>query len=472
MICSVLQKSISVITLPIFTRIMTTRQYGQFTIYHSWLNILTILTTLRLNYAVFNRGMSKYSEDRDSYTSTMQMVTAAAALILFGVFLVFQERIQAMIELPKMIIAAMFLELVVTPAISFWTIRKRYEFNYRPVVIRTLLMLFLNTAIGVIAVLSFEEKGYARILSAIFVNALFGVAIFVINLRAAPKVFVWEYAKFAILFNLPLIVHYLSIYVLDQFDKIMVQEMVSIEATAIYGVAYHAGTMMKIFTQSLHQTMVPWQYGKLKEKKYREIDDNLFLILAAISVIMICFSLCAPELMLVLGGEKYREARFIIAPVALGMVFSFAYSSFASIEIYYDINRFTMYISLGAAILNVALNYIGIKIYGYTAAAWTTAICYFIMAVSHFMYMTASIRKKKNVSLDFRVRRLALLAVSISIITIAIVLLYPYMIVRYCLFAAAVAGMILNRRKILAVYKKIRRTKKKGTAQEEANAAT
>lgn len=54
---------------------MTTEQYGQFNVYNSWLQIFTIITTLRLNYAVFNKGMSKYKDDRDAYTSTMQSLT-------------------------------------------------------------------------------------------------------------------------------------------------------------------------------------------------------------------------------------------------------------------------------------------------------------------------------------------------------------------------------------------------------------
>lgn len=39
MICSVVQKCISLITTPVFTRLMTTEQYGQFSVYNSWLQI-------------------------------------------------------------------------------------------------------------------------------------------------------------------------------------------------------------------------------------------------------------------------------------------------------------------------------------------------------------------------------------------------------------------------------------------------
>ena len=36
-ICSILQRSLSFITLPLFTRLLTTEEYGQSTVYNSWM---------------------------------------------------------------------------------------------------------------------------------------------------------------------------------------------------------------------------------------------------------------------------------------------------------------------------------------------------------------------------------------------------------------------------------------------------
>ena len=44
-ICSFLQKGISFITVPVFARIMPTSEYGLYTVYLSWLQILTIFTS-------------------------------------------------------------------------------------------------------------------------------------------------------------------------------------------------------------------------------------------------------------------------------------------------------------------------------------------------------------------------------------------------------------------------------------------
>lgn len=454
--CNVLQKCISLVTTPIFTRLMTTTQYGQFSIYNSWLQTFTILTTLRLNYAVFNKGMDKYKEDRDSYTSTMQTLTFGITVAVFCIYLIFHNAINQLTELPTFIMVAMFAELLVVPAIDFWTIRKRYEYIYKPVVYRTLLMAFLNAFIGVIAVLISEEKGYARILTCVLVNCCFGIIFFVYNLRKAKKIFVWKYAKFALLFNLPLLLHYLSQYILDQFDRIMVQKMVGVAAAGLYGVAYNAGMIMKIITTSVNNAMVPWQYGKLGKKKLKEFDDVMFLIFSFVGVCVVMFSAVAPEIMRILADEKYYEAIYVIPPVALGLFFSFLYISFANVEFFYDQNKFTMFISMIGAALNMILNYVGIKLFGYVAAAYTTLICYALFALGHYLYMTASVRKALNVKRVFRGGRILLLSVSVLVLGNVIVFLYDKFLIRYILIFAAGIAAFCKREKFLAAVKNIR----------------
>ena len=71
-ICSILQKCLGLITLPLFTRLLTTEQYGQATIYSSWSGILTIFLTLQLPYGSFSKAMVKYENRRDEYIACAQ----------------------------------------------------------------------------------------------------------------------------------------------------------------------------------------------------------------------------------------------------------------------------------------------------------------------------------------------------------------------------------------------------------------
>ena len=62
------QKGISMISTPIFTRIMDTEQYGIITNFTSWQSIILIVATLNLSQGVFNNGMLEFKNDRNRFT--------------------------------------------------------------------------------------------------------------------------------------------------------------------------------------------------------------------------------------------------------------------------------------------------------------------------------------------------------------------------------------------------------------------
>jgi O-antigen/teichoic acid export membrane protein len=428
---------------------MSTEQYGQYSIYLSWLHIFTIITTLRLTGAVFNKGMSKYKEDRDTYTSTMQTITFVLTFIVFAVYLIFRSQINALTELPTFIMVAIFAELLVAPAIEFWTVRKRYEYIYKPVVFRTLLMAVLNAVIGVIAVLITEEKGYARIISCVAVNLGFGTALYIYNARRGKSLYKQEYAEFAIKFNLPLLLHYFSQYVLDKSDRIMVQKLVSMAAAGIYSVAYNIGLLLRIITTSINNAMTPWQYECLEKKEHKKLDDTMFMVFIFVAGCCFVLSSFAPEIMKILADEKYYEGVYVIPPVSMGLFFSFMYTTFANVEFYYDKNKFSMYISSAGALLNLILNYFGIKMYGYIAAAYTTLICYILFAAGHYIYMSQSVKKGEGIGWVFNTKRLALLSLGVVAFGIVIIFFYENIVVRYSIIVGICVIVFILRKRII-----------------------
>lgn len=437
---------------------MTTEQYGQFSVYSSWLQVIAIFTTLRLNSAVFNKGMSKYKNDRDSYTATMQTVTLFSTLMCFLIYFVFRHQINKLTELPTFIMVAMFADLLFIPAIDYWTVKKRYEYLYVPVVVRTLMMAGVNAILGIIIVWIMPEKGYARIISCVAVDAFFGIWLFVYNYKRSNTKLKIEYAIFAIRFNAPLLVHYISQYILDQFDRIMVQKMVGIAAAGVYSVSYGVGLLLRIITTSVNNALVPWQYEKLEKKNYKELDDvmfSVFCIVAACSMILSCL---APEAMHLLAGEAYYEGVYVIPPVALGLFFSFMYTLYANIEFYYEKTKFSMYISFGGAVLNIILNYIGIKFFGYIAAAYTTLICYSLFAIGHYVYTISCIKKINDKQCyTFKVKRLIGLSVSALAFCVIFTCLYDFIVARYGIIFMICLVLLGQRKRIRKILLSIKR---------------
>ena len=85
--CNLLQKGITMISMPIFTRLLTTEQYGEFTVYQSWYSIINIIVTFNLSGNLILNGMSKYENRRNEFISSIQTLSSCFSTI----FLAFQH---------------------------------------------------------------------------------------------------------------------------------------------------------------------------------------------------------------------------------------------------------------------------------------------------------------------------------------------------------------------------------------------
>ena len=85
--CNIIQKGIALISTPIFTRIMTTQQYGVYTIYQSWYQVLTIFATLNLSAGIFNNGLTKYPEKKSEFVSSLQGLSTTVTFVLFLIYI-------------------------------------------------------------------------------------------------------------------------------------------------------------------------------------------------------------------------------------------------------------------------------------------------------------------------------------------------------------------------------------------------
>lgn len=81
LICSFLQRGISMLTTPIFTRLLSTSEYGQYSIFNSWLGIITIFVSLSLAGGVYTQGLVKFEEDKSTFSSTMQGLNAVLVVV-------------------------------------------------------------------------------------------------------------------------------------------------------------------------------------------------------------------------------------------------------------------------------------------------------------------------------------------------------------------------------------------------------
>ena len=447
--CSLLQKGISFITVPIFTRIMTPVEYGDYSLYLSWLQIMTIVTSLYLFCGTFDNAMSKFEEDRDRYISSMQGLSLVIWGIVFLVFFISRKLWVSAIGLPPVFIYLMFAEMLLTPAMSFWSGRQKFEYFYKRLVLVSICKSVANPVLGIIFVLLAKDKVLARVVSVLIVEMVFSGLIMCYQYLKGKTFFNKKYWCYGLKLAIPMLPHYLSGIVLNQGDRIMIGHMVGSDAVAYYSVAYSIGMLVQILTQAINSSMTPWFYKRFKTDTTEEIKVTVNFLLVFIIFVVLCLMLISPELILVFGSKDYISGQYVIPPVAASVFFIFLYGIFSLPQFYYEKTKFLMMASVVAALVNVGLNYIFINLFGFIAAGYTTLACYVLYSIGHYLVSRKILRNmgKKDQMYDMKLIVLASLAV--IVFAVAINITFPYIVVRYAILLVLLTSLILKRNVVL-----------------------
>ena len=452
-VCGVVQKGISILTTPIFTRLLTKEQYGVFSVYLSWYDIVSVFATLNLFYGAYNNAMTKYPERRDKITSSMQGLTSTITILLFVVYLFTQQFWNGVFKLKSIFIFAMFAELLFMPGYNFWAAKERYDYKYRKLIAATLIIAVMSPALGIVTVLLTEQKSEARVLSYVFVQVCVGIVLYIHNLRKGKQFFSAEFWKYSLALNVPLIPHYLSSTILNQADRIMINDMVGTGEAAIYSVAYSVASIMTIITTAIKNTYTPFLYKSLKAKQYitvRRVSNILCVFIAGFTMIAV---LLGPEIIMIVAPESYYDAVWVIPPVACAVFFKFLYPMFSTVEFYYEKTFFILLASCIGAAANIGLNFIFIRIYGYYAAGYTTLFCYILYSFGHYVFQRRILKKKEDNVKLFDARFTVIVSLCLLLAMTGSILLYKTFVLRYCVLLCIIAVIVMQKNKIFDAVK-------------------
>lgn len=461
LLCSFLQKGISTITTPIFTRLLTTAEYGQYNVFNSWLGIVSIFVTMQIYSGVYITGLVKFEKERDVFSSSLQGLLLSLVAVWTVVYLIFRDFWNNIFSLTTVQMLAMLTMIWASGVFNFWASEQKVKMNYRGLVIVTLFVSLAKPVVGILFVLNAHDKVTARILGLAIVE-LFGYsAFFAVQMKRGKCFFSAKFWKYAIAFHLPLIPHYLSQSVLSSADRIMIRDMVGESEAGIYALAYSVALIMTLFNTALMQTVTPWMCQKIKDKKFGDIASVAYTSLLLIAGVHVLLILYAPEVVRIFAPPQYYDAIWVIPPVAMSVYFMYMYDLFAKFAFYYEKTGYIMLASVVGAALNVLLNWIFIGKYGYTAAGYTTLFCYAAYAVAHYILMRVVCRRYIGEIKIYDPRILMAITGGFLLLGFIGLGLYNYSLLRYGFIVILCVATIVMRRRIVKAVKNI--LEKKGT---------
>lgn len=456
-ICGILNKCFSLITLPIFTRIMSTEEYGLSTVYASTAALVVIFTSLQLPYGSLSTAMIKFKADRNGYLSSICTISIVLTAIYIVLCIGMGEFLADFLGIPFILLIVMGIEMLFSTVTAAWMGYQRFEYKYRGVVVVTLLTSIISVILSLIVVSQAEQKGISRVLANALVVSAIGLILLISVMTKGKKPFSKKYWKYALSFNIPLIPYYLSQVVFNQSDRLMIDKICGRSDAAIYGVAYSMATILSFVVTAVHSSYTPWIFERIDEKNVKDTGKVSLILSAGIAFMLLGIVALAPEVIYIMAGKDYMDAVWAITPVAVSVLLLYYANLFDCILFFYEAKVFLAVATIFSAIINVVLNYFFIPIYGFVAAAYTTLASYLILATMDYFYMLILCKKHNIDSKIYNIKWLIVLLLIFGGISALAMSLYYLPLVRYGIILIVFVLLFANKKRLINLYGMLKR---------------
>lgn len=429
-------RGLAIITVPIFTRLMTTGQIGIVNLYNSWYSMISAIATLSLTSGGYVVALREYESRRDQYQSSVLSLTSLISIFIAIVYAINPQLWSRVLGLPKGLISLMLVGFLFAPARDFWLARQRYEYKYKLsgfVMIGSALVASAFSIITVLKLSTVNESAVAE--GRLYSNYLiiYGVSAFIwlYTFVKGKTLYNKEFWKLSLSLSLPLVGYSVASQILTVSDRMMISQMAGNSAVGIYGTLYTVSSLSLLVWQAVHSSFVPYIFRNIGKNHsgIKRVSAQLMTFYAIVAILM---TFMAPEIVRILATEDYYEAIYIMPPIASGVFFTSFANLYSDIAVYYKKTKYVMYPAIIAAVSNLILNYIFINFYGYMAAAYTTLFSYMLFAFFQGLW-ARKICKENGIKEGtiYNDKFMIVLAIVTTLISLSGILFYENIILRY-----------------------------------------
>ncbi|MFS1511131.1 lipopolysaccharide biosynthesis protein [Chengkuizengella sp. SCS-71B] len=426
LIGNLFNKAIAFITIPIFTRLMSTSDYGIVNTYLSWVSILSLIVGLSLGNSLRSAYID-YKEDLEGYISSIFFLSLLNFIISSTLIIVISHFFFEKLDITLVILC--LVQSFMTFILNSITIKYMLSVNY---IKRTLLLALPNVIVSILSIfflINMNDNQYlGRIIPYVITTSLIAMYYLVKIFIQGKKYIDKTYWKYAIILSLPLIFHGLSATILRTSDLTMLTAFRSTSEAGIYSLVYNLSMISLVITSSLESVWIPWFNKKLLGGERESINKNVKIYIELVVIAMIGILLISPEVLVIIAPKEYWSGDILIPLVLLASFFIFLYSISVNLEYFYKSIKIIATNTFIAAALNLVLNLILIPSYGYIAAAFTTVIAYAVTFGIHYY----AARKLDNLLFPFKIYIK-------PIITMILAVIISYLIIDYAIFRWLIA---------------------------------
>ncbi|MCL2727119.1 MAG: oligosaccharide flippase family protein [Bacteroidales bacterium] len=399
---TVLARVLNFLFVPLYTRMLTTAEYGTATEFLAYIAILQVVLSMGLETGCF-RFANKHDRPGQVFSSALSTITALSLLFLGVCFLfakpiasglnytgyerciVWFGAILAIDNFTSILFAKLRFEHKAFKFAVFKTIKIAGELTFNLLLFLVLpgyLRLHPDSFLG--RYIS-PVPDFSYILLAIFLSCVLLMVLFVPQL-CKKGVFGFHPAlwKKMMRYSLPLMLAGLPGILNDFSDRILFRFLIPAPKVwqselGIFQAGVKLAVLMTLFIQMFRFAAEPFFFAQAKEKQSRELYAKVLNYFTAFSVVVFLGVLLYIDVIGLILGRDFR-AGISVLPI---MLFGYLLLGMSfNVSIWYKLSEKTsmaLYITCSGLLVTLVVNVLFMPRFGYVAAAWAHLFSYAVI---------------------------------------------------------------------------------------------
>jgi O-antigen/teichoic acid export membrane protein len=375
----ILNRAVSFIMIPIYTRCLTPADYGTVELLTMTIDVVSIIAGVGLSTAVY-RFYYRYENARYRHrvisTITILLILFYLISSLIG-FL--SSRMLARLILGgtaqdifyfRLIFLCFLLQAFLEIPLIFIRAQEKPSFFVVVTTVKLALQLSLNIYFVVFKQMSIEGVLYSTIISSLIIGVWMTAYIF----KEVGFSFSRKLAASTIVFGAPLIISNLGDFILTFSDRYFLKAYGTLNDVGIYSLGYKLGFVLWVFAaQPIFNVWGPKRFEIAKRPDVQEINRDVFLLTNILTIscgLLIC--LFSFDFFRIMSANSFWGAYKIVPLIMVAYIIQ-TWTAFCNFGIYYQGNtKYLAWSTLAAAAVVIGSSFILIPpLKGYGAALAT-----------------------------------------------------------------------------------------------------
>jgi len=380
---TIVNRCLTLLLLPVYTRYLRPEDYGVFSVCNSIALIVGLVATLSLESSI---GVFYYKLGAEDFrrllaTVWLFLLVAPLGLIAIGMLLggwLGPRALPTIAWFPYIQMTLWIAYLNAIPSVALMLLQARQRAVFFVLLSSVNCLLTVSGVVLFVVVRGEGVKGglEGQLASGVVMTALASGVLLQYCRPWASAGLAWPELARALRFSLPYLPYGLFMWLLNVSDRWILARHVLLSEVGLYSLAYSLGMLMLTLGSSMSMAFGPVYYQRAGDPVFQRELPRLAILYALVPTwAALGLSLLAPEFFRIAAGPAYCEAARLVPFIALAYWLHIAVYQLQILVIeYHKRTRLILWLTGPAAVLNIVLNIAFVPRFGSLAAALTTVL--------------------------------------------------------------------------------------------------